>query len=104
MKRVSLLLRFVLAVPIVCLLSAGLIAESNDKPASGTAAAKQTTSKKAKTPAGRTSSGSTKATPVVDTPAPAPPNPADELKSYPRIGIQHLEPVQRAHHHCRRLQ
>ena len=41
MKRVSLLLRFVLAVPIVCLLSAGLIAESNNQPASGTPAAKQ---------------------------------------------------------------
>jgi uncharacterized repeat protein (TIGR01451 family) len=96
MKRVSLLLRFVLAVSVVCLLSTGLFAEQNDQPNGSTPAAKTTAKKsqKAKASSHGTSSGSSK---VEGNQAAAlalgMPNPADDLQAYPMTRVDKVAPA-----------
>ena len=99
MKRVSLLLRFVLVVPIVFLLSSGLLAQSTTQENGGTSAANKKAS--SSTPAKSstklashgTSSGSGKAAQSPAAAPMAPPNPADELKTFPMLRVQKVEPV-----------
>jgi hypothetical protein len=100
MKRASLLQRFALAVPIVCLLSIALLAQSSGSQNGSNSAATKPSSKvnksnaqtKTQSTARATSSGATKVT--SSNPAlPAPPNPADQAVTSRMVPVQQVSPV-----------
>ena len=103
MPRGTLPVRLVLALAMVCLFSLGLFSAPSDQTNSGPSTAPQPTvkAKKAKSQASTTapsgshgtSSGSSKATQTHAAVTLGPPNPADELKTYPMVRVQKVEPV-----------
>ncbi len=98
MKRVSLLLRFMLAVPVVLLLSTGLLAQSTTQQNGSTSAAKHAKQKTAETSPKATSHGTSSGSSKVEGNQAAAlalgkPNPADELKTYPIMPVEKVEPA-----------